>query len=249
VLATSRRPGFDIGKLIMVPTACVIFVADLSALRHHGISGADGVLRSFGAILVLLFYAVMIWCYLRRGPAVATSDSTTAHIAAVAATWLPFALPLLHAAAPGPARQAVSDVLLLCGMSWSVWSLRSLGRNVSVLAQARDVAEQGPYRWVRHPLYTGEIVSSLGVAIAMNSVTALAFWLVLCGLQVYRALREEQVLLKALPAYRSYRLRTAALLPGVFWRPANGLPGVQDRADPVDHFGHQWLGRREVEPE
>jgi protein-S-isoprenylcysteine O-methyltransferase Ste14 len=219
VLVTSRHARFDIGKLIMVPTACVIFVADLSALTHHGTSGADGVLRSFGAVLALLFYAVLIWCYLRRGPAVATSGSITAHVAAVAATWLPFALPFLHGAPPGPARQALSDVLLLCGMSWSVWALRSLGRNVSVLAQARDVVDRGPYRWVRHPLYSGEIVSALGVAIAMNSLTALAFWLVLCGLQVYRALREEEVLLNALPAYRSYQRHTAALLPGVFWRP------------------------------
>jgi protein-S-isoprenylcysteine O-methyltransferase Ste14 len=217
VLITSRQTRVDIGKLIMVPTARLIFVADLSALRHHGTSDADGVLRSFGATLVLL-YAVMIWCYVRRGQALATSDSATAHVAAVAATWLPFALPLLHGAPPGPARQAISDVLLVCGMSWSVWSLRSLDRNVSVLAQARGVVDRGPYRWLRHPLYTGEIVSTLGVAIAMNSLTALAFWLVLCVLQVYRALREEQVLLKALPAYRAYRRRTAALMPGVFWR-------------------------------
>jgi len=218
VLVTSRQTRVDIGKLIMVPIACLIFAADLSALRHHGTSGADGVLRSFGATLVLLFYAVMIWCYLRRGQAVATSDSATAHVAAVAATWLPFALPLLHGVPPGPAWQAISDALLVCGTSWSVWSLRSLDRNVSVLAQARGVVDRGPYRWVRHPLYTGEIVSVLGVAIAMNNLIALAMWLVLCGLQAYRALREEEVLLQALPAYRAYRRRTAALLPGVFWR-------------------------------
>jgi len=49
----------------------------------------------------------------------------------------------------------------------------------------------------------------------MVPVTA-ALWLVLCGLQAYRALREEQVLLTALPGCRDYRSRTAALLPGVF---------------------------------
>ena len=54
---------------------------------------------------------------------------------------------------------ARADVLLLAGTAWSVWSLRFLGRNVSVLAQARDVVDRGPYRWVRHPLYAGEIVS------------------------------------------------------------------------------------------
>jgi len=217
--AAPGRIRLDIGRLIMVPTACVILVADSSALGRAGNLGVVGVLRTLGAALVLVFYAVVIWCYLRRGPAVATSDSVTAHAAAVAATWLPFALPLLHRAPPGTAVQAVSDVLLVCGTSWSVWSLRFLGRNVSVLAQARDVVDKGPYHWVRHPLYAGEIVSSLGVAIAMNSLAAVAVWLVLCALQVYRALREEQVLLQALPQYRTYRSHTAAMLPGVFWRP------------------------------
>jgi protein-S-isoprenylcysteine O-methyltransferase Ste14 len=218
VPATSRAARLDIGRLIMVPAGCLILYLDLSVLIHRGTPGGEGVLRFLGAVLVVPFYAVMIWCYLRRRPAIATSGSITAHVAAVAATWLPFALPLLHGAPPDSTRQAVSDVLLVCGTSWSVWSLRFLGRNVSVLAQARDVVDHGPYRWVRHPLYAGEIVSSLGVAIAMNSLTATVTWLTLCGLQAYRALREEQVLLLAVPGYRTYRSRTAAFLPGVYWR-------------------------------
>jgi protein-S-isoprenylcysteine O-methyltransferase Ste14 len=175
-----------------------------------------GVLQSLGEVLLCAFYALVIWCYLRRGPAAATSGSVTAHAAAVVATWLPFALPLLRGAPPGTARQAVSDVLLILGTAWAVWSLRALDRNVSVLAQARGLADRGPYRWVRHPLYVGELVSTLGIAIAANSLLAVALWLVMCGLQAYRALREEQVLLAALPGYRDYRSRTAALLPGVF---------------------------------
>jgi protein-S-isoprenylcysteine O-methyltransferase Ste14 len=87
---------------------------------------------------------------------------------------------------------------------------------VSVLAQAREVVDSGPYRWVRHPLYMGEIVSSLGLALTLGGVAAIAAWLGLCALQVYRALREEQVLLLTLPGYRSYWSRTAALLPGIF---------------------------------
>ncbi len=214
--AASGHTRFDVGKLLMVPAVAMILIVDLSDLARRGASGTDGALRFLGAVLVLVFYGVLIWCYLRRGPAVATSGSLTAHAAAVIATWLPFALLLLRGSSPGPGHQALSDVLLVGGTAWSVWSLRFLGRNVSVLAQARDVVDQGPYRWVRHPLYAGEIVSSLGVAVAMNSLAAVAVWLLLCGLQVYRALREEQVLLQALPAYRSYRSRTAALLPGVF---------------------------------
>jgi len=69
---------------------------------------------------------------------------------------------------------------------------------------------------VRHPLYTGEIVSTLGLALTAGSLRAIAAWLVLVVLQAYRAMREEQVLLRALSGYLDYRSRTAALLPGVF---------------------------------
>jgi protein-S-isoprenylcysteine O-methyltransferase Ste14 len=210
------RLRLDVGRLIMVPAFAVALVADLFRLDHGAHSGTAGVLRSVGTVLVLGFYALAIWCYLRRGPAVATSDSATAHAAAIAATWLPFALPLQPGAPPGLGRQALSDVLLICGTAWALWSLRFLDRNVSVLAQARAVVDRGPYRCVRHPLYVGEIVSSLGIALAANSYAAIGLWLALCGLQAYRALREEQLLLRALPAYRGYRSRTAALLPGVF---------------------------------
>jgi protein-S-isoprenylcysteine O-methyltransferase Ste14 len=212
-----RQPVFgrlrlDVGRLIMVPLFAGVIVVDVFSLEH----GAHSVLRSIGTALVLVFYALAICCYLRRGPAVATSGSVTAHSAAFAATWLPVALPLLRGAQPSAGRQALAVVLLSCGMAWAIWSLRCLDRNVSVLAQARDVVVRGPYRWVRHPLYFGELVASLGLAIAVNSYPALALWVALCGLQIYRAAREEQVLLQAFPAYRSYRSRTAALLPGIF---------------------------------
>ena len=214
--AASGRTRVDVGRLIMIPAAAVILFANLSQLGQKGASGADDVLRYLSVGLALVFYAVLIWCYLRRSRAVATSGSVSAHVVAVTATWLPFVLPLLRGAPAGPERQALSDALLVVGTAWAVWSLRCLGRNMSLLAQARDVVDRGPYHWVRHPLYAGEIVSTLGVAIAMNSLAAIALWVVFCGLQVYRASREEEVLLRTLPAYRSYRSRTAALLPGVF---------------------------------
>jgi protein-S-isoprenylcysteine O-methyltransferase Ste14 len=210
------RVRLDVGRLIMVPAFAAVIAADVVRLDRGASAGAGGVLRSAGIVLVLAFYALAIWCYLRRCPAVATSGSVTAHAAAIAATCLPLSVPLHPGAPPGQGRQALSDVLLICGTIWAVWSLRYLDRNVSVLAQAREVVAQGPYRWVRHPLYAGEIVSSLGLAIAVNSYTAIALWVLLCGLQAYRAMREEQVLLRALPAYRVYRARTAALVPGVF---------------------------------
>lgn len=214
--ATSPNSRIDLGRIVMVPGAVLMLAFDLASLTHGVGAGLTGLLRLLGVVGVCAFYALIVWSYLRRGPAVATSRSVTAHVAAVVATLAPFAIPLLHASSPGTGRQLTADVLLLAGTAWSVWSLRFLGRNLSVIAQARDVADRGPYRWIRHPLYAGEIVSSLGLAIAAGSAAAAALWLMLCALQGYRAVREEQVLLRALPGYRAYRARTAALLPGIF---------------------------------
>ncbi len=210
------RARVDLGRLIMVPSAVVMLAFDAAALAHHAAGGVVIALRWLGVASVCVFYALIIWSYLRRGPAVATSGSVSAHACAVIATLTPFAMPLLQAAPPGPGRQLLADTLVLAGVAWSAWSMYSLGTNLSVIAQARDVASRGPYRWVRHPLYAGEIVSALGLAITAGAPAAIGLWLALCVMQGYRALREEQVLLRALPGYRAYRARTAALLPGIF---------------------------------
>jgi protein-S-isoprenylcysteine O-methyltransferase Ste14 len=213
VATESIRTRPDLGRILMIPAAAIVLLLDLMALAGRG---GGSPLRWAGTLLAVSFYSLVIWCYLRRGPARATTRSITAGTAAVVATWIPFVIPWLHGAPPGPVWQGVSDVLLLAGTAWAVWSLRSLGRNLSVVAQARDVADGGPYRWIRHPLYAGEIVSTLGLAIAAHSLAAIAVWLGICALQAYRAVREEQLLLAVLPGYGAYRIRTAALLPGIF---------------------------------
>ncbi len=212
----SSRVRPDVGKVIMVPAAAAMLTFDLITLIHGGPGSAVGVLRSLGTLLVCAFYLLMIWCYLRRGPAVATTSSITARAAAVVATLTPFAIPLLSGASPGLTRQYAADGLLAAGTAWSVWSLRYLGRNLSLFAQARELVDGGPYRWIRHPLYAGEIVSSLGLAIFAGTAVAFGVLLAFCLLQGYRVLREEEILLQALPQYRGYRTRTAALIPGLF---------------------------------
>lgn len=219
-MSSQARANLDVGRLLMVPAAVLMLFVDEHAQLAAAIAAAAASpaesLRALSAALVCAFYTLIIWSYLRRGPAVATTKSITASAVAIAATFTPFAFPLLAGPQPGTTRQLAADALLVAGTAWSVWSLRFLGKNLSVIAQARGVADQGPYRLVRHPLYAGELVSALGLALAAGTAPAAILWVALLGMQAYRALREEQVLLDALPGYREYRARTAALVPGLF---------------------------------
>jgi protein-S-isoprenylcysteine O-methyltransferase Ste14 len=219
VISAAARGRRDIGRLIMVPIAAIVLLYDVRLLvRPDALARpGDAALRFAGTALTCLFYVLIIVSYLRRGPAIATHRSITGWAVAVIATMAPFPLPFLYGSPPGTARQAAADLLLLAGTTCSVWALGFLGRNLSVIAQARAVTDRGPYRLVRHPLYTGEMLAAMGLALAAGTLAAFAVWLILCAMQAYRAWREEEILLQALPAYRQYRERTPALVPGLFW--------------------------------
>src|SRR5258706_5697064 len=200
--SVSSRRNLDVGRLMMVPAAILMLIVDghwQGAAMAAAPSSGGEVLRRFSALLVCAFYAVIVWCCLRRGPAVSTSGSRSASAVAVLATLTPFVCPLLGGGGQGAAGQLAADVLLVAGTSWSVWSLRFLGRNLSVIAQARGVADRGPYRLVRHPLYTGEIISSLGLAVAAGPAPAFPVWLALIALQGFPAVPAQQVLVEDLP--------------------------------------------------
>src|SRR6266704_977349 len=124
--STTGGRGLDLGKIVMVPAAVLMLIADVRAqvAATAASRGGGDLLHGLGALLACAFYALIIWSYLRRGPAVATSKSITASAVAVSATLTPFVFPLLDGAAPGTGRQLVGDRLLILGTTWSVWSLR-----------------------------------------------------------------------------------------------------------------------------
>jgi protein-S-isoprenylcysteine O-methyltransferase Ste14 len=104
--------------------------------------------------------------------------------------------------------------VLLIGLAGCVWSLRHLWTSFSVIPQARTLVSSGPYRWIRHPLYTTEIIANVGMAIHFGRLYHWAVLVLLIVGQSYRARREERLLCAHLPGYAEYRTRTAALVPG-----------------------------------
>jgi protein-S-isoprenylcysteine O-methyltransferase Ste14 len=69
---------------------------------------------------------------------------------------------------------------------------------------------------VRHPLYTGELVTVLGIVLRDVRPVALGLWVVLVLLQVYRASAEERLLSQAVPGYRDYLASTSRFVPGLY---------------------------------
>lgn len=77
------------------------------------------------------------------------------------------------------------------------------------------LVRQGPYRWIRHPMYTA--VMACGWAAAWASSTSLAWlaWVALVLVLVVKAVLEERWMLQAHPGYAAYRQGTRWFLPWV----------------------------------
>jgi protein-S-isoprenylcysteine O-methyltransferase Ste14 len=104
------------------------------------------------------------------------------------------------------------------GASVAAAALVSLGSSFSIVPEARALVVNGPYRWIRHPMYLAEIVIMVGVVLSDPRVTYLVGTLGVCALQVYRIRTEEQLLTAAFPtSYKEFVTRTQfRLLPGVW---------------------------------
>ena len=132
--------------------------------------------------------------------------------------WLPSVLRLRGVPAATWA-SALGALLVAAGLGLSVWARMHLGRNWSahvVVKEGHSLIRTGPYRRVRHPIYTGILLAFLGMAVAIGEVRAiLAFGLALASFG-YKALAEEARMRAVFPEYEEYRRESAALVPWVY---------------------------------
>lgn len=100
------------------------------------------------------------------------------------------------------------------------WAIRHLGRFFTVdVSVARDqrVVDDGPYRFVRHPTYTGLLLEFLGIALTLRSIPGLSAIMVPIFLALLRRVRiEEAALVEGLgEPYAAYIRRTKRFVPGL----------------------------------
>lgn len=101
---------------------------------------------------------------------------------------------------------------------WAVLTLRSLFTVDVAIHTGHRLVQTGPYRYVRHPAYTGALTSFAGLALCSSSWLSMLIILVPITLAfLYRIRVEERALVSAFPSeYPEYCVRTPRLIPGLY---------------------------------
>jgi protein-S-isoprenylcysteine O-methyltransferase Ste14 len=106
------------------------------------------------------------------------------------------------------------------GLFAAIWSRKTLGSEWSrdvELKQGHQLVERGPYRFVRHPIYTSHLLMGLGTAVASGLLLAfVGFLLFFIGFWIKLKQEEDLLLSHFSEEYPAYKARVKALLPFVF---------------------------------
>jgi protein-S-isoprenylcysteine O-methyltransferase Ste14 len=114
---------------------------------------------------------------------------------------------------------AAGSLICVLGLCVTLWARRTLAGNWSsdvAFKQGHELIRRGPYRFVRHPIYTGLLTMCLGTAV---NIGAFRGWLALplmAAALVIKLKKEEALLLQHFPdEYPAYRKQVKALVPFV----------------------------------
>lgn len=117
---------------------------------------------------------------------------------------------------------AVLTVALAVGSEWLVFAaVRTLGRQwayTARLVEHHQLIVQGPYRWVRNPIYSGMFGMMIATGLAASQWIAFPIVIPLFALGTWIRVRSEERLLRDEfgKQWEEYRKRVAAVLPGIY---------------------------------
>ena len=115
----------------------------------------------------------------------------------------------------------IGFIMIAFGYAFASWAVAENRFFFTVLRIQTDrghvVCDTGPYRFVRHPGYAGNILPLFGIVLALDSVWTLIPATVATIITVIRTVLEDQTLQDELPGYRDYAQRVRyQLIPGIY---------------------------------
>ena len=121
---------------------------------------------------------------------------------------------------PAAAWGYIGLVLTACGLGFTIWARRVLGTNWSAMPTIKkdhELIQRGPYRFVRHPIYTGLLLAVFGSCLPQGRVGSLFVVGMVAVLLIVKLKAEEALLVREFPdAYPQYRRRVKALVPFLY---------------------------------
>jgi protein-S-isoprenylcysteine O-methyltransferase Ste14 len=111
--------------------------------------------------------------------------------------------------------QAIGAALAILGLVYATWARMALGRNWGMPMtrhESPELVTSGPYRLVRHPIYTGLIAMWIGTSLVYPFAAVLCAFMIVY--MVFSSLREERDMEERFPeAYSAYKRRSKMLVP------------------------------------
>jgi len=119
-----------------------------------------------------------------------------------------------------PTTVGIGLTLTAVGLAFCVWARVCIGRNWSArieLKQGHQLVRKGPYAIVRHPIYSGFMLATLGTALAFAEWSGLLAFALIVVAWGYKARLEESAMIEQFGSeYEEYRRRVKALIPFVW---------------------------------
>jgi protein-S-isoprenylcysteine O-methyltransferase Ste14 len=167
-------------------------------------------------VVTITFLGLTVLLFVIRRPVLGRHAGWRGGLVALVGTFLLNVVGFLPVASSASTEAVLaSSAVIVLGTLFTMWSLATLGRCFGLMPEARGLVRRGPYAWVRHPVYLGELTSALGMLIVKPHPIIVGLYLAFVGLQYWRTLFEEQALAEAFPdEYPAYRGRVSRLLPG-----------------------------------
>jgi len=161
---------------------------------HHGLPLLTAALGTLILVVTMIF---------RRPPKRVTPNPLYWLLAFVATYWQVLVLGLLQQGRP-LVENWISDALGVLGLLIVIWARFSLGRNIGFVPAQRELVQRGAYAYMRHPVYTGGLLTSL--AFLLRAYTPQNAMLIALGVFWFIPVKSmvEENFLRADPQYAAY---------------------------------------------
>jgi len=165
--------------------------------------------------LITFQYCIFVISYLTRYEAKERAQNFVEVIFPFICAGMPFALIADYPFRPETqyiaSLKIVSTSLVIGGTLVVIAGIAYLRKSFSIMIEVREPVLHGIYRFTRHPMYLGSMITALGTLFQNWALWNLFVFVFFCMCQIYRATTEEAKIMRVFPQYRGYALQVGWL--------------------------------------